>query len=189
MMQRWTRSQASIRKSVLFWWILFVVMQMSERIFLLRDAVAQETPTLPLLIKTLAVGVRGDFITATLVLVLAVIGAGGWALLRQAWTGLRGSAGSFAPSFQGALHVTCLLLGTLLFILLCVDMGYYGFNRQHMDFVFLEYVGDLFAPAATTEATNAQALKQTGAELEAGGKWAQRVMLFLVAEAVGIGLW
>ncbi|MBK9113189.1 MAG: hypothetical protein IPM88_16410, partial [Nitrospira sp.] len=30
-----------------------------------------------------------------------------------------------------------------LFVLLW-DMGYYRFNRQHMDFVFLEYVGDLF---------------------------------------------
>ncbi len=189
MMSRWTGTESSIRKTVLFWWILFVVMQTAERVFLLRDALALETPTLALFIQTMAVGVRGDFITATLALVLAAFAAAGWALLRQGRTGLRSSVRLFALSFQPALHVSCLLLGVLLFLLLTVDMGYYGFNRQHMDFVFLEYVGDLFAPAATIEATNAQALKQTGAELEAGGKWAQRVMLFLVAEAVGIGLW
>ena len=172
MMQRSTEAWSSIRKTVLFWWILFVVLQTAERVFLLRDAFAQETPTLALLFKTLVVGVRGDFITATLVLVLAAIGAAGWALLRQGWTRLRGTARLFALSFRRALHVSCFLFGMLLFVLLSVDMGYYGFNRQHMDFVFLEYVGDLFAPAATPETTNAQALKQTGAELEAVGKWA-----------------
>lgn len=59
MMQRWAEARASIRKSVLFWWILFVVMQMAERVFLLRDAFEQEAPSLPLLLKTLVVGVRG----------------------------------------------------------------------------------------------------------------------------------
>lgn len=44
MMQRWAEARASIRKSVLFWWILFVVMQMAERVFLLRDAFEQEAP-------------------------------------------------------------------------------------------------------------------------------------------------
>lgn len=189
MMQRWLEARSSIRKTVIFWWILFVVMQMAERVFLLRDALVQEMPTPALLLKTLAVGVRGDFITATLALVLAVIGAAAWALLRQGWLGLRSSARPFVLSFRPALHVSCLLFGVLLFVLLAVDMGYYGFNRQHMDFVFLEYVGDLFAPAATTEETNAQALKQTGAELEAGGKWAGRVVLFLAVQALGIGLW
>lgn len=189
MRQQWTEARSSIRKTVLFWWILFVVMQMAERIFLLRDAFAQEIPSAAVLLKTMAVGVRGDFITATLALVLATIGASGWALLRQGWNCLRRSAGSFALSFRPALHVSCFLFGVLLFILLSIDMGYYGFNRQHMDFVFLEYVGDLFAPAATADVTNAQALKQTGAELEAGGKWAERVALFLCIQVVAIGFW
>ena len=189
MMHRWIEARSSIRKTVIFWWILFVVMQMAERLLLLRDAFIQETPTPLLLLKTLAVGVRGDFITATFALVLAVIGAGVWALLRQGLTGLRRSAGSFILSFRPALHVGCLLFGLLLFVLLSIDMGYYAFNRQHMDFVFLEYIGDLFAPAATTDTTNAQALKQTGAELEAVGKWAWRVVLFLAIEAAAIGLW
>ncbi len=189
MMQRWADARASIRKSVLFWWILFVVIQMAERVFLLRDALEQETPTLPLLIKTLLVGVRGDFITATFALVLAGVGAGAWALLRHGAAGLRRSSQLFALSFRPALHVGCLLSGLLLFALLCVDMGYYGFNRQHMDFVFLEYIGDLLAPAATTEGTNVQAMQQTGAELEAAGKWARRLAIFLVVQAAGIGLW
>ena len=189
MMQRWSEARSSIRKTVIFWWILFVVMQMAERVFLLRDAFTQETPTPALLLKTLAVGVRGDFITATFALVLAAVGAAGWALIRQGWTGLRNPAQAFLLPFRPALNAGCLLFAVLLFVLLSIDMGYYGFNRQHMDFVFLEYVGDLFAPAAMTDTTNAQAMKQTGAELGAGGKWAGRMVLFLAVQALGIGLW
>lgn len=189
MMQRWAEARASIRKSVLFWWILFVVMQMAERVFLLRDAFEQEAPNLPLLLKTLIVGVRGDFITATFALVLAGVGAGGWALLRHGWSGLRRATQSFLLTFRSALHVGCVLTGFLLFVLLSVDMGYYGFNRQHMDFVFLEYIGDLFAPAATPEATNVQAMQQTSAELGAAGKWAARLALFLGIQALAMGLW
>ncbi|MGC3976502.1 MAG: hypothetical protein QM771_19285 [Nitrospira sp.] len=58
-----------------------------------------------------------------------------------------------------------------------------------MDFVFLEYIGDLLAPAATTEGTNVQAMQQTSAELEAAGKWAWRLAVFLTVQAAGIGLW
>ena len=78
----------------------------------------------------------------------------------------------------------------LLFVLLSVDMGYYGFNRQHMDFAFLEYVGDLFAPAATTETTNAQALrkdKQAPSWRRVGS--GQAGVVFLCIQAVAIGLW
>jgi len=188
-MRRWAEWRSSIRKSVLFWWILFVVMQTAERVFLLRDAVPQETPTLSLLLHTLAVGVRGDFITATFALLLGLGGAGAWALLSNGWSRWRGSVRPFLLSFKGALHVSCAAWGLLLFLLLAVDMGYYGFNRQHMDFVFLEYVGDLVSPAATPEETNVQAVQQTGAELESGGKWAWRVVLFLAVQAVGIGVW
>ena len=189
MMLRWADSGASIRKSVLFWWILFVVIQMAERVFLLRDALDQETPTASLLLKTLLVGVRGDFITATFAIVLGGVGAGLYALLRQGVAGLRQSPRRFSLSFRPAFHVGCLLAGLLLFVLLCVDMGYYGFNHQHMDFVFLEYIGDLLAPAATTEGTNVQAMQQTSAELEAAGKWAWRLTVFLAIQAAGIGLW
>jgi hypothetical protein len=189
MMQRWADARASIRKSVLFWWILFVVMQMAERMFLLRDAFAHEVPSLPLLLKTLVVGVRGDFITATFALVLAGVGAGAWALRGHGWSGLSRLTQPFLLSFRSGLHVGSVLTGLLLFVLLCVDMGYYGFNRQHMDFVFLEYVGDLFAPASTPDSTNAQAMRQTSAELSETGKWAARLALFLGIQAVAMGLW
>ena len=38
MRRRWAEARASFRKSLLFWWILFVVIQTAERMFLLPDA-------------------------------------------------------------------------------------------------------------------------------------------------------
>ena len=189
MMERWTGAGASIRKTVLFWWILFVVIQTAERLFLLGDALEQETPSMPLLLTTLVVGVRGDFITATFALALALAAACGGTLLSHRWDDLRGSSTLCARAFHRAFPVSAALVGLLLFVLLCVDMGYYGFNRQHMDFVFLEFIDDLFAPATTTGGTNVQAMQQTSAELGAAGKWAWRLTCFLALQAAGIGLW
>lgn len=189
MMRRWTGAGESIRKTVLFWWILFVVVQAAERLFLLGDALEQETPSVPLLLTTLVVGVRGDFITATFALVLALAAAAAWTLVSHKWDDLRRSSTLCARAFHRACPVSAALVGLLLFVLLCVDMGYYGFNRQHMDFVFLEYLGDLFAPATTTGGTNVQAMEQTSAELGAAGKWAWRLTCFLALQAACIGLW
>lgn len=189
MMRRWTGAGESIRKTVLFWWILFVVVQAAERLFLLGDALEQETPSVPLLLTTLVVGVRGDFITATFALGLALAAAGAWTLLSHKWDDLRRSSTLCARAFHRTFPVSAALVGLLLFVLLCVDMGYYGFNRQHMDFVFLEYLGDLFAPATTTGGTNVQAMEQTSAELGAAGKWVWRLSCFLALQAACIGLW
>ena len=66
----------SFRRTLLFWWLLFVVLQQAERLFLLRDALAVETPSAGVLARTLVTGLRGDFITATIALALAAILAG-----------------------------------------------------------------------------------------------------------------
>ncbi|MBS0171408.1 MAG: LTA synthase family protein [Nitrospira sp.] len=189
MMARWAGTSTSIRKTVLFWWILFVVIQTAERLFLLGEALEQETPSALLLLKTLVVGVRGDFITATFALALALVGASGWTLLRHGWTTLHRSSQACVRTFLSAFRVNATLVGLLLFALLCVDMGYYGFNRQHMDFVFLEYIEDLFTPVTMTGSTNEQAMQQTSAELGAAGKWAWRLACFIALQVAGMAIW
>ncbi len=181
--------RASIRKSVLFWWIVFVVVQCAERAFLLRDALALERPTPPLLLKTLVVGLRGDFIVATCALLLALLGAAIGALVVKGRRRFQGRGVPFDRIFGRTLPAACVFFAILLLVLLCVDMGYYTHNRQHMDFVFLEYVGDLMTLPGTTGQTNAQAVQQTGAELGEGGKWAVRVASFLALQAAAIGSW
>ncbi len=179
----------TIRRSVLFWWILFVVVQVAERLFLLRDAWAQEAPTVPLLVKTFVIGLRGDFITATFSLVLALIVAGIGTLLIFGWQRIRRAGADPAHVFRRVLQPACLSFALLLLVLLCVDMGYYTYNRQHMDFVFLEYVGDLMTSPTTPAETNEQAAKQTDAELGEGAKWAVRVMSLFLLQGVAMGLW
>jgi phosphoglycerol transferase MdoB-like AlkP superfamily enzyme len=185
----WINMTGSIRRSVLFWWILFVAMQAAERVFLLPDAMAQERPSAVLLFNTFLVGLRGDFITATCALLLGASVAGLCTLALMGWRRWRGRIGSGAQLFRRALQPACAAFALLLFVLLCVDMGYYTHNRQHMDFVFLEYVGDLITSPAAADQTNEQAVKQTGAELGDGGKWTLRVLLFLALQAAAIGLW
>jgi phosphoglycerol transferase MdoB-like AlkP superfamily enzyme len=189
MMAIWTTMTGSVRRSMIFWWILFVAMQAAERLFLLPDAVAQERPSASLLFDTFVVGLRGDFITGTCALLLAASCAGFATLTLMGWRRWHGGIGSGAQLFRRALHPACAAFAMLLLILLCVDMGYYTHNRQHMDFVFLEYVGDLLASPAAAHQTNEQAVKQTGAELGDGGKWALRVLAFFALQALAIGVW
>ena len=66
-------TKSSVRRQLLFWWILFVVFQSAERLFLLKEAVDAESPSAAMLIQTLLVGLRGDFIVATIALALAAI--------------------------------------------------------------------------------------------------------------------
>ena len=68
-------------------------------------------------------------------------------------------------------------------------MGYYGFNQQHLDFVFLEYIGDLLSHAPDTEETNRQAAQQTDAELGDWRKWGGRVVQFVLLQALAVGAW
>ena len=46
----------SFRRPVVFWWILFLVLQQTERLFLLPQALSLETPAPGLLFKTLVIG-------------------------------------------------------------------------------------------------------------------------------------
>ncbi|MGH7256800.1 MAG: LTA synthase family protein, partial [Nitrospiraceae bacterium] len=189
MMRPAATSSFSIRQRVLFWWILFVVLQVAERIFLLRDAVAQETPTFPVLFKTFVVGLRGDFITATIALALAAAGAALHAFIKSRFAAWRARLPSFASSYSRVFTGWCLALAIVLLVLLCVDMGYYGYNQHHLDFVFLEFIGDLFIPAPDTSDPHAQALQQTDAELHDSQKWMGRVGTFLLLQALAIWGW
>jgi len=178
----------SFRRTLVFWWILFLVIQQAERLFLLPETLSIEVPAAGVLAKTLLTGLRADLITSTLGAVVATILAGAiGALLRaiQTWRGLPQQAG--AP-YRFGLMAASGLIGLLLLILLTVDMGYYRYNQQHLDFVFFEYLDDLWG---TVEAglPKAQAAKQTDAELHEGGKWGPRLMGFLLAEVAAIGAW
>ncbi len=132
----------SLRLTLLFWWLLFVVMQQAERLFLLRDPLAVEMPSTGVLMRTLVTGLRGDFITATIALAAILAGARG---LLAALAERRELKGVFlGPIYRRTFMASDVAVGTLLLTLLTVDMGYYTHDRQHLNFVFFEYVGICF---------------------------------------------
>ncbi|MFQ5932414.1 MAG: LTA synthase family protein, partial [Nitrospiraceae bacterium] len=187
-------SLQSFRRVLVFWWLLFLVIQQAERLFLLPEAIASETPSLSLLVKTLATGLRADLITATIAVLLALLLTGAVGIMRAAaarWFRVTTEAGAHRRALMGS----CGAVGLLLMALLTVDMGYYGYNQQRLNFVFFEYLGDLFVQArggaVTTEHATMgdQAIRQSTAELGEVKKWGGRLVGFFLMQAVAIGGW
>jgi hypothetical protein len=176
----------SIRRTVVFWWGLFLIIQQAERLFLLADTVSFEPPTLALVVSTVMVGLRADLIVATIGVVLACLLAGVlWALhaTRRRLLGLT----QVRAVFRSTISTGFLSVGLLLVAGLTVDMGYYGYNQQRLDLTFFEYVDDLFAPSG--QDTN-QAAAETTAQLTTEmPRWAARLALFIGAEFSAVLIW
>jgi sulfatase-like protein len=186
----------SYRSVLVFWWLFFIAIQQAERLFLLPEAWGLEQPETGQLVKTLWIGLRADLIIATFGILLAVIIGGLIGLLLTFATSWWAAPVPSEAHHRRGLIGAALLVGLLLMAVLIVDMGYYGFNQQHLDFVFFEYVDDLLAQrSAQAEAgdaatTASQASQQTSAELQAGAKWGPRVAAFMLVQVLAIAvLW
>ncbi len=188
----------SYRSILIFWWLFFVAIQQAERLFLLPEAWRLEQPVTGQLVRTLWIGLRADLITATFGILLAVIIGGLVGLVLTFTTSWRAVLIPSEAHHRRGLFSAALLVGLLLMAFLIIDMGYYGFNQQHLDFVFFEYIDDLLtqqraqaevdAGVATTAAS--QASRQTSAELQEGNKWGPRVAAFLLVQGLAIAaLW
>lgn len=177
-------------RAVVFWWVLLFLVQIAERLFLVQEAARAERPTAGILAQTLFTGARADLMLATLGVLVALAGA---ALVT---TPLALAARSRAAAwFRASLRGWCWAVAVAFLLVLTVDMGYYGYNRQHLDSVFFEYVDEMLsrAPAASDQAQTAtgtrQAVEQTRAELGDAGKWALRLGAFALVQAMVIGGW
>jgi hypothetical protein len=190
------RARWTYRLTIVFWWLFFVAIQQAERWFLLPEAWRVEQPETGQLVKTLWIGFRADLITATFGILLALVIGGMAGLLLIVATRWRAVPTPAETHHRRGLFGAGILVGLLLMTVLIVDMGYYGFNQQHLDFVFFEYVDDLLTQqSAQTEAGGAataasQASRQTSAELQEGEKWGPRVTAFLMVQGLVIAaLW
>jgi hypothetical protein len=175
---------SSLSRLLAFWWALFVIIQQTQRLFLLPETAALEWPSAGLLTRTLGAGLVGDMISATgAVAVAAVLGVLlGIPVSRLSKTAKRN--GGYRTGLNAALAV----VGGLLLVILIVDVGYYGFSQQHVNFVFLEYLDDLLHTSGN-ETGASQAAEQTAAELEDGEKWGVRIGTFLLLEGLAIAGW
>jgi sulfatase-like protein len=183
-----TNASWSLPLILVFWCVLFLVIQQTERLFLLPETASLDPPTAGLLVKVLATGLLADLVTTTVGISVAVFLA---LLLSAPFTFLfaRGRlTGRTANFYRLGLITSLALVGLLLLVFLTVDMGYYGFNHKHLDFVFFEYVGDLFVSTETGMKTS-QAAQQTSAELNDASKWVIRIGAFLSLEVLVIMAW
>src|SRR5439155_6412408 len=193
-LQRGCPARQPLMGVLVFWWILLFLVQGAERVFLLREAARVEPPTPAVLGLTLLTGARADLILATLAVAVAALGAVIVAAPLALVPRRRHGAG-VAASFRSSLRAWCWALAVVFLLVLTVDMGYYGYNRQHLDAVFFEYVDEMLsrAPAATPdgEATTGsrQAIEQTRAELGDAGKWTRRLAAFALLQAAVIAGW
>ncbi|MGH7387491.1 MAG: LTA synthase family protein, partial [Candidatus Methylomirabilales bacterium] len=188
------RSSWSVPRILLFWWGLYLVIQQAGRLFLLPEALSIETPSAGVLATTLVTGLRADLIVATLGVVLGMAVALALWLPHAALSKLRGMPVN-ARVYGRGFAASSLLIAVLLMGLVTVDMGYYAYNHAHLDFVFLEYVDDLFAgdneqaKASEGGPPASQALQQTEAELKEVKKWGWRLFGFIILQGAVIIVW
>jgi len=182
-------SQWSLKQHIVFWWFLFLVIQQVERLFLLPDVMAIEAPSVTLLMNTLATGFRADLITSTIGILIVVILAGVVGTLWWIATRWQREPKQGGTGYRRTFIVAGSIIAILLVVLLLLDIGYYRFNQQRLNFVFFEYVGDLLTQWTETGLRGSQAAGQTGAELDDHGKWTGTVLGFLFFEMLATVTW
>lgn len=177
--------KVSFRSTLVFWWFLLFLIQLTHRLFLLPETMTLESPAPSLLAKALLVGVRADLSVATYGAAAALLLTWviGWTSSRFVVLQKREQDGT---RFTALLHYCSMMVAGIFMIVLVADMGYYAYNHSHLDYVFFEYLGDL-----TTQGMDrpTQASRQTEAELEEGYKWGVRLLTFFLYQAVAILLW
>ncbi|HEY6084054.1 MAG TPA: sulfatase-like hydrolase/transferase [Nitrospira sp.] len=180
---------------------LILAILQAERFFLLSEVATNDTPTAGLLAKTFFLGFVNDLSVAAGVAVIALCLALVPASMVALWGRIRTLQG-FRVEYGKHLTRTFVLLTILLICLATADVCYYAYNHQHLDFVFFEYVDELFHGVTADGAS--QAATQTGAELSVASKWIWRIggywtvagilivtwrLLFRRFERLGSGLW
>src|SRR2546425_3650625 len=120
---------SSFSRLLVFWWALFVIIQQTQRLFLFPETAALEWPTTGLLMRTLGAGLVGDMISATgAVAVAAVLGV----LLSIPASRLSKTAKRNGGDTT-RLKVGLAGGGGLLFGVLILGRGYYGFKPQQVN--------------------------------------------------------
>jgi len=172
-----------------FWWLLLLLIQQAQRLLLTSLALARESTSARTLLQTLFTGVRADLITAgfgmaAALVVSLVVGSLVLVVKRLAHRELNAQR-----TYRRALAIASALVAVAFFIVLTVDMGYYRYSGQRLDFVFFEYVGDMLDQAHSGAAMDTQAGRQTTAEAQDVGKWIAPVAGYVTLEILFIGGW
>jgi phosphoglycerol transferase MdoB-like AlkP superfamily enzyme len=176
----------SLWRTLVFWWLLLVVIQQAQRLDLLIGAVAHETPSAHVLLMTVVTGIRADLVTAgfgiAVALLIAVVG-GALVIVRRRRPADMSRA---AARILGPVAAT---IAGLYVLLLTADFGYYQYSGHRMDAVFFEYIGDVIAQLETGSVASSQVGRQTAAEAGAIIKWIGPIVGYVVIEAGAVMAW
>src|SRR5262245_29043380 len=117
--------QLSFRSTLVFWWGLLFLIQLTHRLFLLPETLTLESSTPGLLAKPLLVGIRADLSVATYGAFAALVLA--WVV---GWTSSRFLAlhkrVEDRSRFTTLLHYLSLIVAAIFMMVLVADMGYYA---------------------------------------------------------------
>jgi len=174
----------SLAERFAFWWLLLVVVQQAQRVFLIGAAALRDVPSPTVLGLTLVTGLRADLVTAS----FAMLAALAVALVVAAPVALRGRPRARAALVR-TLGVAAAVLSVAYVAVLTVDMGYYLYSGQRLDAVFMEYVTDLLGQGRHGEVAGSQVGAQTAAELSEVGTWAVRVLSYAALMTAAIVGW
>lgn len=177
----------SIPSLFILWGGLLLLIQQVERFFLFPTTLSIETPTASLILKTLAAGLAQDLVATTGALALGAVLALPIGLVALLFS-RRHPVATTSQMFATCLKACFGFIALALIIIMMVDMSYYHWNNQRMNFVFFEYIADsLSAPVSGTQ--ESQAAQQTAAEFENMGTWGVRACAFLFLESVALFAW
>lgn len=186
-----TRSRRSPRtpslwRALAFWWLLLVVIQQAQRLYLLIRTVPREAASPPVLVKTVMTGIRADLVTAGLSIagaLLLAVAAGSLLLLRR-----RRRADASAACAR-VLAVVAAVVAVVFLLVLTADVGYYEYSSQRLDSVFLEYVTDVVAQLDASSVAPSQVGRQTAAEVGEIRKWIAPIAAYLALEVGAVAAW
>lgn len=178
----------SIRQTILFWWVAFLLLQQTLRFVEMTGTPGREPASVQLLLYTLWFGFRGDLIVATFIVLLAVGLTFAVTCVMKPFA--KGRRQVHRPILSSpVLKMVMAGMGIMLLTLLTIDRGYYHYNQHHLDFVFFEYLVDLVIQIKDFGIHYGTNLRQTQAELGAMGSWTSVIATFYVAEGLALGAW
>src|SRR5690349_2761959 len=175
----------STQRRLVFWGVVFLLIQQGERLFLLGRVVLQDPPSIGLLAKTLVIGLLADAVTTFWAVAIAMVLALFFSLPFVHFN--RNGKARFAFGYYRGLLFALTLVALGLFVVSTVDIGYYRYNHQHVDFVFFEFVDELLH--SVPQETPSQAAQQTSSELDKIRQWIIYVGEFVLLEAFLLSMW
>lgn len=173
-------------RTLVFWGGVLLAVLQGERLCLFPKVVGNESPPAGLLLKTFLMGLCNDLLVAVGGVAVAIVLAGLAACVFLISSRVRKRQGFIEVYRQLSIPILVLLTA----VLMCIstaDFGYYQYNHHHLDFVFFEYLDELFHGAS--EGSNSQAAEQTEAELSDAGKWIGYSAIFWTVVLLLIAGW